>query len=281
MGDLQVGESPSRSSTDSVINANLSSDLDADSANNFEDAFNRKTYRHSTSSATSRLSKRTRLSGLKENIREKTKARTKKFFRVEKTGDLMDFEDGPDSKSANIHSSPAFNPGKTFEKSKENGADVGMGRKLKGAVVGIVDTVKDPKNSITKTVTGTIATKLSKSQQPFLPKTANMEFIEAHEAMEQAQVANYDCQASREEALDEHKRNIKAMEKTRESVHVAWITDRHLEKVKVVRKEQRRFPNHPADFRDFGDDGPESKGKLRYEKWLGQVIFLFSLSLGT
>ena len=217
-------------------------------------------------------SKRKRLSGLTS----RTKAKTKKILKMkgttddqsdsEEEGPLSILEHNPAFNSSELRKRRRFRPGKTAEKALGTMQTVGR-------------VFVHPKDTIKKGATRTTAGQLSKAERPYLSQKANLDFLQAHDDLKQAESTSSSKQATSDEEQDNsivsQRDKLKEMEEHRESLRVAWITSRHVRRVRVVPK---RHINFPKD--EYFIERDEGEQVIRYDwlKWLGYVRYIRPLN---
>ena len=217
-------------------------------------------------------SKRKRLSGLTS----RTKAKTKKILKMkgttddqsdsEEEGPLGILEHNPAFNPSDLRKRRRFRPGKTAEKALGTMQTVGR-------------VFVHPKDTIKKGATRTTAGQLSKADRPYLSQKANLDFLQAHDDLKQAESTGSSKQVTSDEEQDDsvvgQRDRLKKMEEHRESLRVAWITSRHVRRVRVVPK---RHINFPKD--EYFTEKDEREQVIRYDwlKWLGYVRYIRPLT---
>lgn len=216
--------------------------------------------------------KRKRLSGLTS----RAKAKTKKILKMkgttddqsdsEEEGPLSMLEHNPAFNSSDIRKRRRFRPGKTAEKALGTMQTVGR-------------VFVHPKDTIKKGATRTTAGQLSKAERPYLSQKANLDFLQAHDDLKQAESTSSSKQATSDEEQDDsivsQRDKLKEMEEHRESLRVAWVTSRHVRRVRVVPKRHINFPEDESFI-----ERDEREQVIRYDwlKWLGYVRYIHSLT---
>ena len=212
--------------------------------------------------------KRKRLSGLTS----RTKAKTKKILKMkgttddqsdsEEEGPLSILEHNPAFNPSDLRKRRRFRPGKTAEKALGTMQTVGR-------------VFVHPKDTIKKGATRTTAGQLSKAERPYLSQKANLDFLQAHDDLKQAESTGSSKQVTSDEEQDDsvvgQRDRLKEMEEHRESLRVAWITSRHVRRVRVVPKRHINFPND-----DYFIERDEREQVIRYDwlTWLGYVRYI-------
>lgn len=216
-------------------------------------------------------SKKERLSG----FTRRTKAKTKKFLKLdgaavdemsehEEEGPLDSIKNDAAFNSSQLMKKKRLRPGKTADKTL-------------GAIQSIGNAVVHPVKSAKRTATRTTAGQLSKAERPFLSQKSDIEFLQAHDNLNRAESTSSSKQGTsdgeQESLIGSHRDKIREMEEHRESLRAAWITSRHVRRVRVVPKRHFIFPDnenfvHRNERQEF----------VRYDwlKWLGYVICIGS-----
>lgn len=212
-------------------------------------------------------SRRQRLSGLKK----RTKAKTKKLLKID--GREVDRQPDEEEDAAtldNIRHDPAFNPSQ-LQKAKDDYVG-GTANKTLRALQSAATSVIHPKNAIKSKATKYTASRISKTQRPYLSQKADLEFLHAHDNLERAESTTSSRQGISDESegavISSHRDKIREMEAHRESLHAAWTTGEHVKRVRVVPKRHIDFPDD-----EFFVDRDGNGDVVRYDwlKWLGYV----------
>ena len=210
-------------------------------------------------------SKRKRLS----TLTSKTKAKTMKILKLKSTTDGRSDseEEGPLS---TLEYDPAFNPSELRKPRRFRPGK--SAEKALGTMQTVGKVFIHPKDTIKKGATRTTAGQLSKAERPYLSKEANLDFLQAHDNLKQAESTNSSKQVTSDEEQKDlvvsQRDKVKEMEEHRESLRVAWITSRHVRRVRVVPK---RHINLPKD--EYFVERDERGQVICYDwlKWLGYV----------
>ena len=199
----------------------------------------------------------------------KTKARTKKLLRIE---DRESTDEGSDSKEhgvlSNLEHDPAFSHNKLYKQKRWSNGKTAY-RPL-GALESIAATVVHPKKAIKSKATRTTAGQLSKAERPFLSKKADLEFLEAHDNLYRAESSKSSSHLTSDSETEDvtvgYREKIKKMQENRESLRAAWITSRHIRRVRVVPKRHIEYRNRKLFIRK------DSEGeRFDWLSWLGYV----------
>lgn len=188
-----------------------------------------------------------------------------------------------------IENDPAFRPRKLIESQKEtdkkqekpseqawaSSSNASGGGKLRS----IANAIKHPKESIKKKATKKTAAKLSSTtQRPYISESADLDLLSAHNEACSAQEASSSSQnvlstdsdgrQTTDRYDEDYWRKFNEMKAHRESLHVAWTTSRHVNRVRVVPKRQIEYPD-PKDYSERDDQGHLVSFDIL--KWLGHV----------
>lgn len=210
-------------------------------------------------------SKRKRLS----TLTSKTKAKTKKILKMKSTTD--DQSDSEEEGPLNmLEHNPAFNPSELRKQRRFRPGK--SAEKALGTMQTVGKAFIHPKDTIKKGATRTTAGQLSKAEHPYLSQKANLDFLQAHDDLKQAESTSSSKQVTsdeeQEDSIVSQRDKLKKMEEHRESLRVAWVTSRHVRRVRVVPK---RHINFPKD--EYFVERDERGQVIRYDwfKWLGYV----------
>ncbi len=211
--------------------------------------------------------------GKKHGLRAKAKAKTKKLLHIESSSSSST-DSLYDVGLEELHESPAFNPSKFL-----NRADIGQtGVPAKAVTVmqglqSTAESIAHPKSAIKSRATRKTAGSLAKSR-PYLSMKADLDFLQAHEDLTHAKNLTLDSdseeQDARRETVNDCAEHIKDMERKRQSMRAAWITARHVQRVRIV--EPLSTPPFPDEdfFVKMDDCGyPE----FQWGKWIAYVSF--------
>lgn len=205
------------------------------------------------------------------DLSSKTKEKTMKILHVDGGGSLDRGTISEESEALSmIERDPAFNL-RMLNQQKSANTNVSITKTretLRSIVTAVVHPIDSAKSKAAKTTAG----KLSNAERPYLSQEADLDFLNAHNDLDRA----YSSRSSRQETSDgeedlltnDRKGKVQEMEAHRESLRVAWITSRHVNRVRVVPKRQIKFPS--TSYFAKGDiQGHLVRSELR--KWLGHV----------
>lgn len=222
---------------------------------------------HGTTGRAGFQSRRKRL----HNLTSRTKTKAKTLLKLEK-GHNLDEEGGRQDQSVSeqIDGNPAFNPSKVAK--KDRASTDGAGGIALGTLHTVVETIAHPIDTVKSKATRTTAGKLSEAERPKPSRESDVEFLQAHIDLSQVQSSSssrLDLNGQAQHPLeDELRQKVEDIEAHRQSLRVALVTSRHVDRVRVVPKRHIDYPNGEAFLeRDIQGD------VLRYEwiKWLGHV----------
>lgn len=217
------------------------------------------------------------LSKLSE-IPKKIEARTKQILHVN-VGE--DKEPVKTEALSLIENDPAFRPRKLIESQKET--DNKEEEKVEqpwassngsGKLRSIANAIKHPKESIKKKATKTTAAKISSTQRPYISESADLDLLSAHKEACSAQASSQNVSSlhGQTDTYDEdYWRKFNEMKAHRESLHVAWTTNRYVNRVRVVPKRHIEYPD-PNDYSER--DGQGHLLSFDILNWLGHVCIL-------
>lgn len=185
-----------------------------------------------------RESKPSKLNRVK-SVGSKAKARTKRLFRISGNGEQRNGHNdvrsgGQDSEAEETDPYQALDEDAAFNPSKLLGSQrVTVGStadKLAGTLYTAAKSIVHPQDALKKKATAKVAV----SDRPYLSQQNDMDYLQAHEALLRAQSSNGD--PDEEDDIEEKQAEVDAVESARESRKVAWLTSRHVQRVRVVPK---------------------------------------------
>lgn len=173
-----------------------------------------------------------------------------------------------------IEHDPAFNP-RMLNQQKPAATDVSVTTKARETLRSLATAVVHPKDSVKSKAAKTTADKLSNAVRPYLSQEADLDFLNAHHDLDRANSTRSSGQETSEvedgSLTSDRKSKVHEMEAHRESLRVAWITSRHVSRVRVVPKRQIKFPS-TSYLTKGGIQGQLVQSKLLV--WLGHVRLL-------
>ncbi|EDN98390.1 hypothetical protein SS1G_13248 [Sclerotinia sclerotiorum 1980 UF-70] len=210
-----------------------------------------------------------------DGLRSKAKAKAKRLLRIDdddSSSENNEEEQFFDSVVEEIHQSPAFDAAKVLNTSSlGNGSRI---KRTKNILQGTADAIVHPVASIKSKATKKTAGKLAKSR-PYLSNQAKFDFLEAHDALQQAK----DDQHSSDDGgvnegnldkIDYYENKVHTLERDREEIRVAWVTNRHVHRVRVVDTTPAPFPS------DQYFEAPDDHGyaEFKWEKYIGYYAYI-------
>ncbi|ATZ48696.1 hypothetical protein BCIN_03g08810 [Botrytis cinerea B05.10] len=208
-----------------------------------------------------------------DGLRSKAKAKAKRLFTI----DDSDFtsEDHEEDKYFDavveeVNQSPAFDAGKILNTSRlGNGSRT---ERTKNILQGTADAIAHPIASIKSKATRKTAGKLAKSR-PYLSNQANFDFLEAHDDLQQAKDAQHagddeDANEDNINNIDYFEKRVDKIQRNREEMRVAWVTDRHVHRIRAVEKIPPPFP--PVQHFERKDD--HGFTEFKWGEWIGYKL---------
>ena len=168
----------------------------------------------------------------------------------------------------NLEDNPAFNTSKLHDERHRTATS--KREELERTVRSVGRTVIHPIDSIKDKATRATASKLSKAERPYLSRHADLEFLEAHDELDEINLSRSTSQESRGDddiLAEERLGRVKSLEAHREGLRAAWTMRRHVERVRVVPKGHFRYPDKAL----LSQDGDANYAYSGYLKWLGHV----------
>ena len=165
-----------------------------------------------------------------------------------------------------VTQNPAFNPKQLMRKD---------GFSLSGTIDATFGTTKGTLYAIShpkRAIKAKTARKLATPEHPYLSPEADLQLLAAHDEMIKIQssrtATSDDSSSDLEDERERVEKKIDNLESERAKARVAWITSRHIFRVRVVPKQQFAFPVR-SDYYERNDNG--TNGKFRYERYIGAV----------
>ena len=220
-----------------------------------------------TPSATSPVSKRSRV----RRLAARTKQKTKSVLSLDKTthSDLeSDIQDG------DIFADPAFNPTTVLNGDPAQPGSSPLSStadKLKAAG----SMVAHPRRTARDKVSRTAAGKISRVQRPFLSGNHDRDLLAAHDELNEAISSQSSVQSrgGSEWESDENRarQKVEKVEKSRESAKIAWAIGRHVQRVRVVEKMSRR-----PSKQDFVQRDSSGRENFRWDLWIAKLALYYT-----
>ncbi|RDW85209.1 hypothetical protein BP6252_02799 [Coleophoma cylindrospora] len=209
-----------------------------------------------------------------KSLKGRAKVATKKALKIDPQGPV-DAEQNPyDAALGEINESPAFNSAKFLE-----ATHIGASSKADQAislVQSTIDAIIHPRKAITAKATRTTAGSLAKSR-PQLSRQCDLDFLQAHDELSRAVSSrgardDEEAVARKNSNIEDRQRQVRDLERKRESMRAAWVTGRHVKRVRSVNKEPEPLPG--ADHFEKKDDC--GADEFQWHIWLGRVLLYHS-----
>lgn len=203
-------------------------------------------------------------------LSSKTKERAKKILHLKNRRSSLE---GANSEGIGIiKNDPAFNTGLLEKQEQQHTTTHEPAKKTLKNLQSAATAVIHPIESIKKKATKITAGKLSNSERPYLSRNADLDFLNAHKELDQAysllSSQHKNPEHEEDETTHDCRSKVVGMEAQRESLRVAWITSKHISRVRVVPKRHIKYPN-TAEF--YLKDSNGSLQRFEWLKWLGYV----------
>jgi len=206
-------------------------------------------------------------------IRDAAKAKTKKALHIDSSeAEHEEHEDQSSYEAAveELNESPAFNSSKFLNRSRIGPS--GIPDKTIAVLQGTANAIINPKAAIKSRVTHKTAGKLAKSR-PYLSRQADFDFLEAHDDLlrvKDTQDGDNDEEmtARKDGDIENRTQRIQALEDKRHNMRVAWVTARHVQRVRVV---ETTPPSPFPDESFFVEEDDCGFPAFNWGKWLAYV----------
>lgn len=202
-------------------------------------------------------------------IKDKAKDKTKRALHIDSaSGDVG--KSSYEARIEELNESPAFNPSKFLNRARIGQA--GLPARAVSAIQDTAEAIVNSKAAIKVRATRKTAGTLAKSR-PYLSRKADLDFLEAHDDLERAEGArgwiNDKEEAARNDGnIGQCEEHIAEMERGRQNMRVAWVTARHVQRVRVV--DAVRPPPFPDEsFFEQQDDCGFTE--FNWGKWIAHV----------
>jgi hypothetical protein len=204
----------------------------------------------------------------KLRLKDRAKASVKKALNLDNSSGDDSPQTSIDKACEDLNESPAFNSSTFLNKARIG--PTGISDKAIAFVQGAAEAIANPKVAIKQRATRNAAGKLAKSR-PYLSRKADLEFLEAHDALRRAQIADDGDDAGverRKRDVNDREDHVAEIERRRQSMMVAWVTARHVQRVRVV--DAIPPPPFPEDsFFEKQDDCGYTE--FQWGKWIAYV----------
>lgn len=205
-------------------------------------------------------------------LRSKAKKKAKRLIKIAEGSSLSEDNEEDqflDAVVEEINQSAAFDADKVLNASGLG--NVSRKQRTKNILQGTAGAITHPIASIKSKATRKTAEKLAKSR-PYLSNQADLDFLEAHDNLNQAKDAQNT--SDDEDAMEDNLNNINhyekkfhTIERSREEMRVAWVTGRHVHRVRVVDKIPPPFPSDEY----FERPNDQGSTEFKWGKWIGYV----------
>lgn len=203
-----------------------------------------------------------------QRLMEKAKAKTKKVLNIEHSDDDEVEETPGEAALKEINESPAFNSSQFLNKTRIGPS--GVPDEAIATLQSTVEAIFHPQSAIKRAATKKTAGKLAKSN-PYLSRKADLEFLQAHDNLIRAEGSrsgsdDEEAVARKADNIDECEETIAEMER-RKNMRVAWVTGRHVQRVRVVDVVPPPFPDESFFYEPDDCGYPEFK----WGRWVAYV----------
>jgi hypothetical protein len=168
-------------------------------------------------------------------FKAKAKQKAKNFLHLEPNSYEAD-DDQYHAALDELENSPAFNTSKFLNRARLGSS--GFASKAIDLIQGTASAIVNPKAAIKSRATRKTAGTLAKSR-PYLSRKADLDFLDAHEDLErerESRNGNDDDEtaAKKKKGIGQCEDRLEDLERTRQNMRVAWVTARHVQRVRVV-----------------------------------------------
>ncbi|PQE29214.1 hypothetical protein CJF30_00004276 [Rutstroemia sp. NJR-2017a BBW] len=207
-----------------------------------------------------------------ESLRSRAKTKTKQLLHLETSTASHEFNSTPDPDEVatkEVIDDLAFNPSKLTSKStpKHTWKDEENSNVFQDVMHAIIHPRASAKSRTRKKTAAYMA-----DNQHTLTRNEYLDFLDEHNELEDLEDDLHESDSEiakleKQEDIDQHKRNIEKIEKTINSIRVAWITGRHVERVRAV---DHRPPPYPGDeYFETADE--HGYTEFHWENWISHV----------
>ena len=211
--------------------------------------------------------------GKLSGIKEKAKGRMKRALHLDSSED--DAEQSPhEAGLEELNESPAFNPAKFLN--RERIGQAGFSAKAISAVQGTAQAITNPKDAIKSRATKKTAGTLAKSR-PYRSRKADLDFLDAQDDLDRVEGSRNETEdedeaAQKKENIDRFEEHVEELDRARLNMRVAWVTSRHVQRVRVV----HAVPPPPfPDDAFFEREDDYGFTEFNWGKWVAYVSTQF------
>jgi hypothetical protein len=211
-------------------------------------------------------------------LKDRAKAKAKKALNVGYSAEDSSPQTPYEAAYQELNESPAFNSSRFLNKARSGPS--GIPDKAIAFAQGTAEVLLHPKTAAKRHATRNAAGELAKSR-PYLSRKADLDFLEAHDELKRAKGADSRDGGGYEEDLEKRRRDInhcedhiQEMERRRQSMRVAWVTARHVQRVRAV------YAVSPPPFPEqsfFEKQDDCGNTEFQWGKWLGYVSLVYHL----
>lgn len=206
---------------------------------------------------------------------QRAKVKTRDAFGIEKPEEI-DKRTSIDKTIDELHDNPAYDPLRFLRKPEKDGKL--KTEKVREALSSAGHAIINPMAAIKSRATKATAGKLA-GPRPYMNRNVDLAFLEALDEVADTKPIechcgedNYDCrckddQAENDQKVEELDRRVDEMEQTRLNMRAAWSTNRHVQRVRTVRRERGLWPGVET-FEVIDEDGNR---ELKLGELIGKV----------
>ncbi|KAL8921570.1 MAG: hypothetical protein Q9172_003969 [Xanthocarpia lactea] len=237
----------------------------------------KQSFSSSASSDASTLYQRSSVTGKKNlgKLASRTKQATKRLFSVgDQQGKYPDLTLMSDPATQVLKHDPAFNPNQL---DSPHQSEKRLAAKVQANLQTLTSAILHPKEGAKGKASRSTAGRLSKVQRPYISKNMDIEFLEAHDNLSQAQsTASSDQKTSGDdsESLEgDCREKVEQLEAQRESLKAAYTLRRHVQRVRVVPKRHIDIPDEEY-FVERNERGDYAG--YAWLKWIGYNLLYYT-----
>jgi len=210
-----------------------------------------------------------------ESLRSRAKTKTKQLLHLETSTASHEINSTPDPDeiaTKEVNDDPAFNPNKLTSKSppKHTWRDEENSNVFQDVMQAIIHPRASAKSRARKKTAAYMA-----DNQHTLTRNEYLDFLDEHNELEDLEDDLHESDSEitklqKKEDIDQHQRNIENIEKKIKSIRVAWITGRHVERVRAV---DHRPPPYPGDeYFETADE--HGYTEFHWEDWISHKVLV-------
>jgi hypothetical protein len=165
-------------------------------------------------------------------LKDRARLKAKKVLRLEPCPEDEPSRTSHEAAYEELNESPAFNSSKFLNNARIGPS--GIPDKVIAIVQGTAEAILHPKAAVKQHATKNAAGKLAKSR-PYLSRKADLDFLEAHDELKRVEATDRRGEGCDERRKEEVQGHIEVLERRRQSMRVAWVTARHVQRVRAVK----------------------------------------------